>query len=377
MVIPILNPRQWESVVFPEHPQHDTIWTITMGHDAQVYIGLCLEGRGGGVAQLYMYDTKARRLQHLADIGRVTGEPPDSGHATQGKIHFSLCHARDGKVYGATHCTTPPIGVPIWSPFTMWGDPVMSFPGAHIFRYDTKSREAVDFGVITPHEGIPYLMLDEKRKCLYGATYPKAHFFRTDLAGRDFKDYGRISSMYPIAMIFDSTGNLYTSDVTSRLIKYDVKQDRLRFFDTRPYVEPWNQSGACSWITDMCQGPDGFIYGLTYSNDHLFRFDPRRDEPAIEDLGPGLDDIPAVFLRCMTADHSGHIYYTVNQKRNQSDGNILARYHVATGKKEVIGLMELNGQGNFPWRVVCDPAGTLYFACVQRIPVNILIYRPE
>ncbi len=371
-----LDPRAWQCVVFEDHPLHDTIWTITLGHDGHVYLGLCLEGKGGQVAQLYMYDTSARRLRHLADMGEVTGEPPDSGHATQGKIHFSLCHARDGKLYGATHCTTPPLGHRIWSPLSMWGDPTMSFPGGHIFRYDTHSGEIVDFGVITPGDGIPYLMLDEERQCLYGATYPKAHFFRTNLQGRDLRDYGRLSSLYPISMVFDASGNLYTSDTNSRLIKYDVTQDRLEFFDTRPYVRPWNTDARFSWVTDMAPGPDGWIYGLAYSNDHLFRFDPRVASPQIEDLGPGLPDTPAGTLRCLVPDRQGNLYYLVQPGAGARHGTALVRYDVAAGTRTPVGLMELKGQQYFTWRGVCGLDGTLYLATVGRVPSCLLIYRP-
>jgi hypothetical protein len=375
MAVKPLSPRVWEAVTFADHPEHDTIWTITLGHDGQVYIGLCLEGKGGGVAQLYMYDTAERRLRHLADMGQVTGEPPDSGHATQGKIHFSLCHARDGKLYGATHCTTPPLGHRIWSPLSMWGDPAMSFPGGHIFRYDTLTGEAVDFGVITPNDGIPYLMLDEARGFLYGATYPKAHFFRTNLQGRDFRDYGRISSMYPISMVFDQAGNLYTSDSDSRLIKYEVAKDRLVFLDTKPYSQPWHTDSRFSWITDMCHGPDGWIYGLTYSNDHLFRFDPREDSPQIEDLGPGLPDTPSGMLRCLVPDRQGNLYYLAQPSAAQRQGTLLVRYDVAAGRRTPIAVMELGGEHYFTWRGVCGPDGTLYLATVGRVPAALLIGR--
>ncbi|MEI6500712.1 MAG: hypothetical protein WCP21_06755 [Armatimonadota bacterium] len=373
MKIEPLNPRQWELVEFTDHPDHDTIWTITLGHDGQVYVGLCLEGKGGGVAQVYRYDTQARCLQHLADIGKVTGEPPDSGHATQGKIHFSLCHARDGKLYGATHCTTPPLGEPIWSPIAMWGDPDRSFPGGHLFRYDTLTGEAVDFGVITPHDGIPYLMLDEARRRLYGVTYPRAHFFSTDLCGRDFRDYGRLSNMYPIAMVFDDAGNLYTSDSNSQLIKFDVVQDRLRFLRTKPYVRPFNTDGRFSWITDMRQGPDGCIYGVSYSNDHLFRFDPREDTPVIEDLGPGLPGVAAQSLRCLVPDREGHLYYLVAGAGE--NGTVLARYDFASGEREPVGRLESGGKPLFTWRGVCGRDGTLYLAGIHRSPMYLLIGR--
>ncbi|MBM3499150.1 MAG: hypothetical protein FJX74_10825 [Armatimonadetes bacterium] len=358
-----------------KHPEHDTIWSIALGHEGHVYLGLCLEGKGGGVAQLYRYDTAQRRLEPLADMGEVTGEPPDSGHATQGKIHFALCPARDGKLYGATHCTTPPLGQRVWSPLSMWGDPEMSFPGAHIFRHDTLTGETVDFGVITPNEGIPYLMLDEERECLYGVTYPKAHFFRCDLRGRGFRDYGRVSSWYPIAMIFDGSGNLYTSDTNSQLIKYDVERDRLVFLGTRPYAEPWNTDARYSWITDMAAGPDGWIYGLTYSNDHLFRFDPRETAPVIEDLGPGLPEVRCATLRCMVADREGGLYYLAQPVSPQAPGALLARYDVATGERAVVGRMEREGETYAAWRGVCGEDGALYLATIGRTPACLLVWR--
>jgi len=371
-----LDPRKWEAVVFSEHPLHDTIWSITLGHDGHVYVGLCLEGRGGGVAQLYVYDTRERCLRHLADMGEVTGEPPDSGHATQGKIHFALCHARDGKLYGATHCTTPPLGHRIWSPLAMWGDPVTSFPGAHLFRYDTLTGEVVDFGVITPNDGIPYLMLDETRGRLYGVTYPKARFFSMSLQGRDFRDYGRISSWYPISMVFDQAGNLYTSDANSQLIKYDVTEDRLVFLNTKPYSQPWNTDSRYSWITDVCLAPDGWVYGLTYSNDHLLRFDPREASPKIEDLGPGLPNTPSGTLRCLVPDRKGSLYYLAQPASGQRVGTVLVRYDVATRRRTAVALMELDGEAYFTWRGVCAPDNTLYLATIGRVPACLLIGRP-
>ncbi len=368
-----LSPNNWEVVEFSDHPKHDTIWTITMGKDGQVYVGLCLEGTGGGVAQVYKYDTNQRCLRYLADMGEVTGEPPDNGHATQGKVHFSLCHASDGKLYGATHCTTPPIGQKLWSPLSMWDDPDMSFPGAHIFRHDTLSNEIVDFGVITPNDGIPYLMLDEERQCLYGATFPKAHFFRCSLQGRDFKDYGRISSWYPISMVFDSVGNLYTSDVNSQLIKYDVAQDKLIFLDTRPYAHPWNTDARFSWITDMCLAEDGWIYGLTYSNGHLFRFDPREETPQIEDLGTVLPELSVEMIRCIVPDNKGHLYFVAQAA---GVGNILVQYDIATKHSTAQNLLQFNDKQYLTWRGVCGSDGTIYLATIQTLPCALLIYRP-
>lgn len=377
--------NEWEQVFFRGYPVHDTCWAVSLGADDNVYVGVCCESVGGESAQLHRYDVKERKMQHLLDMGDITGERADSGHAAQGKIHFALCPASDGFLYGATHCTTPPKGDMVWNPYAMWGDPARSYPGGHIFRYDTATGEAVDYGIIFPNEGIPNLLLDEAKGCLYGVTYPKAHFFRVNLTGRDLKDFGRISSWYPLAMVFDSQKNIYTSDFNSHLIKYDVKQDKIVFFASVPPFHPWNRSRRCSWISDMCAGPDGKIYGVHYSNDRLFRFDPGRKVPEFEDLGPGIsEEIRASHLRCMVPDRAGNIYYIA---RVGSPGyvwwgefeNILVRYHVSSGEKEIIGAMRFNGKKFSGWRGVCGTDGSIYIADVEHgnIPTRIYIYRPQ
>lgn len=370
MDIPNLDPAQWEEVTFPRHPDSDSLWTIVLGPDQNVYLGLCLEASGGGIAQFYQYDTRAREMRHLADMEQVTGQRADDGHAPQGKIHFSLCPARSGMVYGATHATTPPMGEKIWSVISMWDDPVRSFPGAHMFRHNLATGETVDFGIITPNEGIPYLMLDESRERLYGLTYPRAHLFRTNLLGRDFHDYGRVSAHYPICMIFDHEGNLWTSDWASKLVKLEVATDEVRFFDSKPYSDPWNLTGRCSPITDMIYGPDERIYGANYCNDHLWRFDPREQVPQVEDLGPGIPEARATGLRSLMCDRQGRIYFATY---GTAEGPVLARYNPTTDEREILGRMELRGRVFSSWRGVCDAEGTLYLGGGR--PVTIFIGR--
>ncbi len=373
-----VDQQKWEEIIFKDHPLHDRCWAISLGPGDNVYISVCLEGRGGGTAQLYSYNIKKRQLRHVLDMAEVTGEKADNGHASQGKIHFALCPASDGNLYGATHCTTPPMGDVFWSPYGMWDDPIKGYPGAHIFRHNTITGETLDFGILFPNEGISFLMLDEKRGRLYGMTYPKAHFFRTNLAGRELIDYGRVSSWYTLSMVFDLDGNIFTSDFNSRLIKYDVENDKLIFFNSTPPSRPWNHSKRCSWISDMCIGPDKKIYGVHYSNDCLFRFNPAEKIPKFEDLGPGLGKERASYLRCLIPDHQGNIYYIawIEISGRRAFESIFVRYNAASGKKEVLGLMKLNGKAFMGWRGVCDGDGNIYIANTENMPVRLLIYRP-
>ena len=368
MDMPLIDSKEWELVPFAKHPGHDSMWSLLSGTDGHIYIGLCQEHTGGGVAQLYRFNVGTRGLEHLADMAEVSGESADGTHAPQGKIHFSLCQTTDGRLFGATHCTTPPVGHTVWNPYGMWDDPVLGYPGGHIFRHDPRTGETLDFGIIFPNEGIPYLVLDESRNRLYGITYPKAHFFRVDLTGRNLVDYGRISSWYPIGMAFDRRGNLFTSDTNSRLIKYDVGQDRLVFFRSTPYANPWNRSNRFSWLCNLTLVEDGLIYGTHYSNDHLFRFDPAVEEPRFEDLGPGLPGVSRRLVRCLVPDGRGHVYYIV-------DTSVFVRYTIGTGTKENLGRLEIDGRSFCSWLGVTDHAGSIYMKG-PLAPISLAVFKP-
>ena len=373
-----VDQKKWELVPFSDHPQHDSMWAMVCGTDGHIYVGLCCEHTGGGIAQLYRYNVKKRKLEHCADMAQVTGEPAAGGHAAQGKIHFSLCPTSDGLLYGTTHATTPPLDDKVWSPYGTWGDPVKSYPGGHLFRYDPRTGETLDFGILYPHDGLPFLLLDEKRKRFYGITYPKAHFFSANMAGRDVTDYGRVSSWYPIGMTFDAKGNLFFGDTNAGLIKYDVQQDKLIFFQSRPYANPWNASRRFSWLCNLTLVEDGKIYGTNYCNDHFFRFDPNEAAPQIEDLGPGLAGPASGIVRGLVPDGKGHIYYVFFREGWSSNGEgcIFIRYTIRTGKKEALGGLRVNGIAFGSWLAVKDLDGNIYMKGGGK-PLTLAIYRPN
>lgn len=366
--------RRWRLLFARDFPTHDSIWAMACGADGHLYFSLCEEFTGGGVAQLMRIHTGALRLEHVADMARVCGEPADSGMATQGKIHFALCPASDGSLYGATHCTTFPMHHRIWNPAAMWGDPYHRFPGGHLFRFDPATGRTVDFGVMTPHEGIPFLLLDEARERLYGITYPRAHLFRTDLDGRRRVDYGRLSGWYPIAACFDAARNLILSDVNARIVKLDTARDRLIFTHAGPQLPDWNRSRRHAWIANLVLAEDGFIYGAHYASDRLFRFDPARDPLTFEDLGPGVPGVPCTFLRSLTPDGRGGLYYM-----GACDGGtrrVGARRDLRTGRVEVLGRLVIRGVPLSSWIGAMDPQGRWYVKGNGR-PMCMAVYDPR
>lgn len=374
----VVNQRQWEILPFTDFPEHDSIWSMVRGADGHIYIGLCREYSGGGVAQLFRYNVRAKRLEHCLDMAAVCGEPGDGTHAPQGKIHFSLCAASDGRLYGTTHCTTPPLHHKVWNPYGMWNDPVYSYPGGHLFRYDPATGEAVDFGIPFPNEGIPFMVFDEARGRFYGVTYPRAHFFRMDLTARGLVDYGRISSWYPIGLCLTPEGNVFTSDTNSQLIKYDVAQDRVLFSRQTPHANPWNKSKRFSWISNLNLADDGLIYGTHYHNPHLFRFDPKEDLPRIEDLGDGVLGDGYRMLRCLVPDGRGHIYYIAYPvSENWEVGTRLwMRYDIERGRAECLGALRVGRCSPSSWIGVTDAEGNIYIKGSGQ-PMTLAIYHPN
>ena len=178
----LIPPERFACKVLEKLPTHDTLWDLCMAPDDTLYIGACVEHTGGMSAWLCSYHRRTDRIEYLADMGVVTGEDPASGHATQGKIHFALNYnPNDGCIYGATHCTTAPLGEKTWAPFTMYSDPIRNYPGGHLFVYDPRTRETRGLGILMPHEGIRVMVLDPARNLLHGTTYPRNHYFIYDL----------------------------------------------------------------------------------------------------------------------------------------------------------------------------------------------------
>lgn len=209
--------RKMKSIVFKELPVHDTCWSITTGSDGNIYIGVCSELTGGQSVFIVQYNPVNGKTEYLLDVASALGEPSDSGRAPYSKIHYCLLPSSDGKLYCATHCSGLPINHPVWRPWHTWDDPEKMHPGFHIFSFDPKTEELVDFGIMSPNEGSRAMALAEKRGLLYGITWPRDLYFADtnnrqermyiytpEGAGKDFKPMAAFfleRSRHPVRVI--------------------------------------------------------------------------------------------------------------------------------------------------------------------------------
>lgn len=375
---------------------HDTIWSMIAGADNNIYIAACCEYIGGMGGYLVRYNTKKDSIEYMLDIAAAVGEPPETGRASQCKIHYSLISDDDGILYGVTHLSAPPKGESFYSPWHTWNDEKRRFRGAMLFVYDPAKEKLLFSDCIYPKEGCRALALDKKRKILYGITYPRNHFFYYDLNTRKTTDMGRIGNVNPQAVFMDKEGNAYTNDDYGQILRFNIKKKCLERLDVYvPHAE--YQNGLHSVLYDVVQSPDGeYIYGIPWNTDpRLFRYKlggTKRSD--MEDLGPALradngfqySSIPETHTGGLVFGKDECLYYCSNEHTGKKTKMYAAfacevnlmRLDPKSLKKDNLGRFKF---GKFwPWyisRAVRDMEGNLYFADVGNIPERVYKVTPD
>ena len=213
------------------------------------------------------------------------------------KIHRSLELDADGAIVGATSCLHDI-------------DEYFKAPGGALFRFDPDAGTIEKLAVPVPHGYIQAIVLDPKRRIVYGVTRPLVQIFRYDLDSRQAKDLGPVNCE-PERLALDEEGGLWGTwwDCFAKklkLLKYDPEKDRTEHFDfgppSAPLVSPHYGKPYDNEIDTMIDGGDGCLYGGTESG-MFFRLDPKSRE--IKYLGK-----PVVELRlpALAVGRNGLIY---------------------------------------------------------------------
>ena len=374
-----------EWLPFERLPMHDSTWGLCTGVDGKIYIGACGELIGGLSVFILSYDPMTEKLTYHAEVAPAINEPTDSGRATQSKIHYGMIGGSDGLIYCSTHASGPPLDNPIWRPWNSWDDERMRFPGAHIFTFNPKTNEIVDFGIGPKLEGTRALALDEKRRKMYGITWPRNRFYVFYLDERRYKDLGRFGDVNPQAVFLDKRGFAYTTDDNGYILECNPDTDELRRLDVKcphmPYRTGWHNVPY-----DVVPSPDGeTFFGVDWGyENHIWEFDPR--DHSMKDYGRGWgpegwrtdSQMETWQLRGLTFGADRKLYYTARCGWDNLGQQHLLRFDPATGEREVLGIID------WPDRRIVhiasaafDFLGNLYFAEAAVHPTSLYIYRPD
>jgi hypothetical protein len=302
-------PRFYE---FSDVPVSDSCWSLSTGPDGRIYVAVCCERIGGSGVYIARYNDEHDRLDYVVDVANAVNDPPDSGRATQCKVHYCFCPSqKDGVLYAATHLSGPAVGDFLYSPWADWSDSRKGFRGAALLAFDTKTDEVLWWDTIAPREGARCMAIDEERGRLYVVTYPRDHFIVYDIETRERRDLGRIGSINSQIIFTDRRGRAFTSNGNGQMLRYDPETDRLEEIQAYLPCEPY-QTRYHSVFYDAVKSPEGdCIYGVTWrAHEHLFRYWPE-DGPdgRMEDLGSMTQDRDTSLPVDTFSDHAGGLVF--------------------------------------------------------------------
>lgn len=269
---------------------HDTYNGLSAASDGKIYYVLSSEAYDLG-AQMYVFDPKTQRIQHLGDITEACGEKGQKS-IVQGKSHVQFVEA-GGKLYFATHIGyysiidgmekmgIPPAG---WKPY----------PGGHLLAFDTRTGKFENLALAPSGEGILTMNMDTRRGHIFGMTWPSGYFFRFDLATKSLRNFGKVSAegesgkgaayrtlCRSIAVNPEDGCAYFTtgdgaivrcggdSQALETLAGEDMKKDYFGLYDpTSPGHMGYN------WRQTVWYPRERAIYGVHGNSGYLFRFDP-------------------------------------------------------------------------------------------------------
>jgi len=380
---------------FDREPIPDSCWSLSAGPDGRIYAASCCERLPGGGVYVLRYDDETDSLETVVDVAEATGEPLDSGRATQCKIHYSFAASpSDGILYAATHLSAPGFGHRRYSPWADWKDEHRAFPHSTVLAYDTRRDEVLWGGPFIPREGCRCLALDERRGRLYAISYPRDHFWIYDLATRKIRDLGRLGSVNSQGIFTDPRGRVFTTNCSGQIVRYDPDSDRLEELPVFVPHDP-RKSGWHDVLYDVVASPEGdCVYGVPWNSDpHLLRYWPE-DGPfgRMEDLGAVHQRRDPTAAVCFYLDHcgglvfgaDGALYFATTRWPEGGESlsplrhdiraeGIVVRMDVRTLERTDFARVEKpEAMGHYVSRGARDRLGNLFFGHVTRpLPTGI------
>lgn len=234
------------------------------------------------------------------------------------KFHRSLERDTDGSYFVATALLHD-------------NDQQFEAPGGKLMRYepDADSFELLDI----PVEGqyVQSILLDPKRRLIYGFTYPAEHMFVHDLTTQTTRKLAYLGNgrmiCQPHNAVLDGGGRVWGTWGENRAFEYGIGQKPIRYFCFDPetssfkwfdYGPPKTWTDDTAAIDHMLLGDDGLIYVGTVAGG-LSTLDP--ESGAVDLLGKPFGGSR---LAGLVQGRDGYIYGAGNSGQD-SDGRGTAR----------------------------------------------------
>jgi hypothetical protein len=190
-----------------------------------------------------------------------------------------------------------------------------------------------DLGAIAPQEGVLAMCYDPEYDRIYGIT-TEGDFYIYDIAGQKktlkpiFAEYIVKKNNIPRAMLYDD-GIVYFSGLHGQIIAYDPGNDAFRM--TSMKIPVGHGREYLNYATCLIKSPDNFIYGGTFADGFLFRFDPENEK--LYNLGkPGIESQ----ICSLTSGNDGMIW---GLSGGPDELTHLFRFDPKTNESKDLGMM--------------------------------------
>jgi len=298
-------------------------------------------------AQLYRFDPHTREITHLADLGEALGEK-DKKAVPQGKGHVNF-YEHQGKLYSATHVGfyKPPTGEDDFVELIGTEEGYNRYPGGHFISYDLKSGKIISLAMAPTEEGIITMIMDKKRRRLYGLSWPGGLFLYYDLSTGSFKNLGPVFKKGE-AGDFDRgdwrlicrnfaldprDGSLYWSRAKGEILHYSYSTDKIGLLPDCDLKNPafGELTDHSLWRSMVWCEKENVFYGIHYKGSYLFRFDPaaRQVEPIMRIAPEPFNDPSTHTEKSYLPFRIFHWYWSTLAFNLGPDGDTL--YYLASG----------------------------------------------
>lgn len=261
-----------------------------------------------------------------------------------------------------------------------------NYDGGHIFSFDTDSKQIVDYGTVSPGNGLNCVAVDTLRSRIYTVSYPEGHLYSFDYKTKTKKDFGEIMKPWrvkdmgrvswrgvPKVLMLDDAGVLYYSSYIEdeASVRQGGKIYRLTPGDDKPSftgaVVP-TQKGMDNdplyenTIVSAIKARDGGFWCGSSVDGFLFKFEPSASK--VLNKGKGFNYWN---LRSLAYGGDGKLYMLGGR---DYDNPWLMSYDPAAGSFDCIGWPSNTNQCS----VICEDRNGKIVIGENLRNSNLLIY---
>jgi len=305
---------------------------IGIARNGNVYVAIGDHGNDvGGDARCFIYcwDSKSAELKQIVDMNQVI--PPKAGQPAWSKVHAKVDEGPDGMIYFS--CTLND-GNRAKLPTHGFHD---GLPGGQLYRYDPHTGKTSVLASLPPRRCTATSILDQKRNvwwCNLESGEGNALWCLDMTTGKPLYQGEDKSVGFNRNFALGNDGTIYFN---GKLAGEDAPIMRLNLADKTIHKTNSVFKGSPGMRCTTRETKDHQIYGITYKNTQLFRYDTRKDE--LEMLGN--DWLGGSYVAvCELSPDEKFVYYLPGAHgKAWLDGTPVIQYNIATRQQKVIAFL--------------------------------------